>query len=190
MSFRSHIRGFAIAAIFAASAVMSSHANAQASATGTGTANATIAKPITISASTALDFGIIVPNGTGNGPLTVTVDTAGSRSITAGGVDGALMGGTVGAATFDITGRPNATYAITLPPAAVDMIGTVNPANTMPSSVGNFTESTTVLGGTLVVGGTPGLGQDSFTVGADLTVPETQADDVYVGSFDVIVTYN
>lgn len=189
MNFRSHIRGFAIAAVFAAAAMLSSQANAQATATGTGTANATIAKPITISASTALDFGIIVPNGVGNGSLTVTIDTAGARTV-AGNVDGALMGGTVGAATFDITGRPNATYAITLPPAAVDMVGTVNPANTMLASVGNFTESTTVLGGTLVVGATPGLGQDSFTVGADLTVPETQADDVYVGSFDVIVTYN
>lgn len=189
MSFRSHIRGFAIAAVVAASAMISSHANAQATATGTANANATIAKPITINASTDLDFGIIVPNGVGNGALTVTIDTAGARTI-AGNVDGALMGGTIGAATFDITGRPNATYAITLPGVASDMIGTVNPANTMPASVGNFTESTGVLGGTLVVGGTPGLGQDSFTVGADLTVPETQADDVYLGTFDVIVTYN
>lgn len=189
MTFRSYIRGFAVAAVCAVASMASSHAYAQASATGTGTANATIAKPITITASTDLDFGIIVPNGTGNGSLTVTIDTAGARTIV-GNVDGALMGGTIGAATFDITGRPNATYAITLPPAAVDMTGTVNPANTMLASVGNFTESTGVLGGTLAVGGTPGLGEDSFTVGADLVVPETQADDVYQGSFDVIVTYN
>lgn len=185
MNLRSNIRGFAIAAVFAVTAMMSSHAYAQATAIGTGTANATIAKPITINASTALDFGTIVPNGAGNGALTVTVDTAGTRTIAAN-VDGALLGGTVGAATFDITGRPNATYAITLPAAPVTMTG-LTPANTMTNAVDNFTESTGVLGGTLSAGP---LGQDSFTVGADLTVPETQVDDVYSGTFTVTVNYN
>lgn len=177
--------------LFAAMAIFSfvggaTEALAQATATGTGTANATIAKPITITPTADLDFGIIVPNGTGNGSLTVAVDTAGTRTI-AGDVDGALLGGTVGAAAFDITGRPNATYSITLPGAAATLTGASTGAT---MSVGSFLDSTGGAGGTLTDPGGTGLGSDSFTVGATLTVGETQADDTYSGTFDVTVAYN
>jgi hypothetical protein len=179
-------RGVVTAIIIAFAAMTSSNAYAQATDTGTANANATIAKPITIVSTADLDFGIIVPNGAGNGALTVTINTAGARSI-AGNVDGALLGGTIGAAGFKVTGRPNATFAITLP-AAPATITAATSAATM--SVGTFTESTGTNSGTLVVGGTPGLGEDTFTVGATLTVGETQADDTYTGTFDVIAAYN
>lgn len=177
---RALIGAFIVALLF------SSNAYAQATATGTAAANATIAKPITITKTADLNFGIIVPNGTGNGSLTVTVDTADSRSIS-GDVDGSLLGGTVSSAAFGVSGRPNATYAITLPAAPFNITGT-NTGATM--SVGAFTESTGALGGTLVVGATPGLGEDSFSVGATLTVGETQAADDYTGSLNVTVAYN
>lgn len=181
-----NLRGPALAICAALAAMASSNVYAQATETGTANANATIAKPITITSTADLDFGIIVPNGAGNGPLTVAIDTAGARTI-AGDVDGALLGGTIGAAGFDVTGRPNATYSITLPGAAATITAATSAAT---MSVGTFTESTGAGGSTLVVGGTPGLGEDSFTVGATLTVSETQADDTYTGTFDVIVAYN
>jgi hypothetical protein len=162
------------------------NAYAQASASATANASATIAKPITLNKTADLSFGIVVPNGTGNGDLTVVVDTVNTRSI-AGNVDGALLGGTVSSAGFAVSGRPNATYAITLPAAPITLTGGVTAAT---MSVDTFTESTGALGGTLVVDATPGLGEDSFTVGATLTVGESQAADDYTGSFDVTVTYN
>lgn len=173
-------------AAFFAALLFTSNAYAQAAATGTASANATIAKPITITKTADLNFGIIVPNGTGNGSLTVTVDTADTRSI-AGNVDGSLLGGTVSSAAFNVTGRPNATYAITLPAAPFNIIGT-NTGATMPVSA--FTESTGAGGGTLTVGATPGLGEHSFSVGATLTVGETQAADDYTGTLSVTVAYN
>lgn len=175
-----------LAAVFVVALFASTNAFAQASASATANASATIAKPITITKTADLSFGTIVPNGTGNGDLTVTVDTADGRTI-ASDVDGTLLGGTVTSAAFNVTGRPNATYAITLPAAAVTITGGVTAAT---MSVGSFTESTGAGGGTLVVGGTPGLGEDAFTVGATLTVGETQADDTYTGSFSVTVAYN
>ncbi|MBE9557145.1 MAG: DUF4402 domain-containing protein [Proteobacteria bacterium] len=180
------LRGPALAICAALAAMASSNVYAQATETGTANANATIAKPITIVSTDDLDFGVIVPNGTGNGSLDVTISTAGARSI-AGDVDGALLGGTIGAAGFKVTGRPNATYAITLPPGAATITAATSAAT---MSVDTFTESTGSTSGTLVVGGTPGLGEHTFTVGATLTVGETQADDTYTGTFDVIATYN
>jgi len=181
-----NLRGLAFAFTAAFVAMASSNAYAQATDTGTANANATIAKPITIVSTADLDFGIIVPNGTGNGSLDVTINTAGARSI-ANDVDGALLGGTIGAAGFTVTGRPNATYAITLPPAAATITAATSAAT---MSVDTFTESTGTNSGTLTVGGTPGLGEHTFTVGATLTVGETQADDTYTGTFDVIAAYN
>lgn len=182
------IRGLAVACIVAFAALSSTQANAQASAQGSATANAVIAKPITISSTANLDFGTIVPNSTGNGTITVTVDTASTTPPTLGGVvDGAWIGGTISAAAFAVTGRPNATYAITVPAAGVTITGTTA-TNTM--TVDTFTESTSGAGGTLLVGATPGLGQDSFTVGATLNVPAAQAADTYSGTFNVTVAYN
>lgn len=183
-----NIRGLAVAALVTLAAMASSEANAQASAQGTASANAVIAKPITISSTANLDFGTIVPNSTGNGTITVTVDTAGTTPPALGGVvDGTWLGGTISAAGFAVTGRPNATYAITIPAGGVTITGT-NVANTM--TVDTFTESTAGAGGTLLVGATPGLGEDSFTVGARLNVPAAQADDTYTGNFNVTVAYN
>lgn len=188
MNILGNIRGLAMAGIVALAAMASSDAHAQASATGTASANAVIAKPITIVSTANLDFGTIVPNSTGNGAISVLVDTASTTPPTLGGVvDGAWLGGTISSAAFDVTGRPNATYAITVPAAAVTITGT-NPANTM--TVGSFTESTAGAGGTLLVGATPGLGEHNFTVGATLSVPEAQADDTYAGNFSVTVAYN
>jgi hypothetical protein len=172
-----------VAAFFVA-LLFTGNAYAQATATGTANANATIAKPITITKTSDLNFGIIVPDGLGNGTLTVTVDTADGRSI-ANNTDGALLGGTVSSAAFTVTGRPNATYAITLPVAAIDITGGVT-GDTMP--VGSFT-SATANGGTLVDPGT-GTGSDAITVGATLTVGEEQAADSYTGTFNVTVAYN
>lgn len=184
-----HIRAFVATGVVALAAMYTSAASAQTSATGTANGKAVIAKPITITKTADLDFGEIVPNSATDGQtLEVTVTTGGARSVTAGLGDGNIWGGTVSAAAFTVKGRPNQAYGITLPASAALACQTGGCTAT-DLTVDTFTESTGAGGGTLVVGGTPGLGEDSFTVGATLHVPAAQPDDTYQGTFDVIVAY-
>jgi hypothetical protein len=185
-----NIRGLVMAGIVALAAMASSDAYAQASDQATASANAVIAKPITITTTANLDFGTIVPNSAGD--LTVVVDTADTTPPTLGGVvDGAWIGGTISSAAFDVTGRPNASYGITLPASATITGGATGATMTVDTFNDSFGGTNAVpASSTLVVGATPGLGEDSFTVGATLTVPAAQAADTYTGNFNVTVAYN
>ncbi len=141
-----------------------------------GTANATISvtatlgAPISISNTTSLEFGRLVPTGTAG---TVTVTPAGARSA----INVDLLGGTVGAAGFSVTGEGSQAYAITLPSSATLTSG----GNTM--TVDTFAHD---------AGGSPALssGSDSFNVGATLQVGGSQAAGAYSGTYAVTVNYN
>ena len=143
-------------------------------ASDTGTANATIIAPITISANLTLEYGQIV---TGSSASVVRISTAGARSLVSG--DASLSGGTFRAGTFDITGEPSATYAITLPGSAATLTsgGNTMTVDTWVSSVG-------------ATGTLSGGGLETFTVGADLNVGATQASGAYTGTYSVTVDYN
>ena len=136
-----------------------------------GTANATIVQAIGISAVNTLEFGDIL-NGAAN---TVTVSTAGARSATD---NTQLIGGTVQAASFNITGDGNRAYTITLPADGVVTLTGPGPA----MAVNGFNHD---------AGATPALtaGADSFNVGADLVVANGQTAGAYTGSFTVTVNY-
>ena len=130
---------------------------------------------IAISNSTqALTFGSFVA-GTGG---TVIMSAAGARSPGGGVI--LVPSGSGSAASFNVTGDPNATYAITLP--ANDVVSLTSGANTM--AVNNFT-SNPASGGQLSIGGS-----QTLTVGATLSVGSNQASGSYSGSFSVTVNYN
>jgi hypothetical protein len=150
---------------------------AQVSATATATA--TVVTPIQITKQVDINFGTLAVSATGG---TVILTPAGGRSTTSGVVLPATAS-TITAASFDITGQPNYTYAITLPSTAT--ILTRN-TGTETMSVGTFT-STPSLTGTL-----DGSGNQPLKVGATLTVGSLQAAGVYVSGtpFTVIVNYN
>jgi len=139
-------------------------------ASDTGTANATIVQAIGITAVNSLEFGDIL-NGAAN---TVTVSAAGARSATDGTQ---LIGGTVQAASFNVTGDGSRAYTITLPASA-----TVTGPGAATMTVDTFTHD---------AGGAPALtaGADSFNVGANLTVANGQAAGAYTGTFAVTVNY-
>ncbi len=171
MTFRFAKCAVAVGAIGLA-AVLPSNAKA---ADATATAAATIAAAIGIANPAELSFGIASPDPAN--PGTVVLIPAGTRT----NPDGFLTligGGTVAAAAFDVNGGANATYTISLPASVILNSG----GNSMTANA--FTDS---LGG---AGTLDGLGAQSFTVGATLSVGAGQAVGTYTGTFDVIVLYN
>ncbi|MFZ3042283.1 MAG: DUF4402 domain-containing protein [Thiobacillus sp.] len=141
-------------------------------ASATGNATATVITPIAIANTADLAFGKFAASTGG----TVVMSPAGTRTAT-----GAVVLSTVtpgAAASFDVTGDNNATYAITLPATASIASG----ANTM--TVDTFT-STPSATGTLSA-----TGAETVTVGGTLTVASAQVAGAYTGTFDVTVEYN
>lgn len=151
-------------------------ASAQSSATTSANGTATIVKPIAIVKAADLLFGKVVP-GTATG--TVVMTAAGARSATGGAT---LFGqaSTSNAASFTVSGENSATYAITLPSAAVTLTSGVN---TM--TVGTFTSSPSATGALDVTSG-----NQTLNVGGTLNVGANQAAGSYTGSFSVTVAYN
>jgi hypothetical protein len=145
----------------------------QNSATTSASVGATIVPAIAISKTVDLNFGDVVA---GSSSGTVELSTAGSRLAT-GGTTLANTASTA-AASFNVTGDPNGTYAITLP-SSVDIN---SGGDTM--TVDNFVSNPSGTG--LFSGG----GSQTLLVGATLNVGANQPTGIYSGSFDVTVAYN
>lgn len=141
-------------------------------ASATGNATATVIAPIAIANTADLAFGKFAASTGG----TVVMSPAGTRTATGAVVLSTVTPGT--AASFNVTGDNNATYAITLPGTASITSG----VNTM--SVGTFT-STPSATGTLSA-----AGAQTVTVGGTLTVASAQVAGAYTGTFSVTVEYN
>lgn len=128
-------------------------------------------RPIKATLVQNLDFGIV---GATDVIGTVTVTSAGSKTVSAGILD---LGGVAVAATFDIQGERNTVFTITLPASATITVG---------GSTAQLTqfESTPSLTGTLNA-----KGQATVTVGATLNLTPSLAEGAYTGVFDIIVSY-
>jgi hypothetical protein len=144
-------------------------------ATATSNASAEVITPISISNTADLRFGKFSALTGG----TVIISAAGVRSATGAVVLSSTNAG--GAASFDVTGDPNATYAITLPNSAT-LTHSVD--NTKTMTIDTFTSNPSGTG-TLSAGGSQAL-----SVGATLTVGNAQTTGSYSGTFDVSVEYN
>ena len=163
-----------------AALVLASGAMAQSTATASGPANAKVIAPITIAATTSLEFGNIV-----SGVGTVIISPAGSRTDSTTSLTPGTQKGTVNAAVFTIGGEATNTYSITLPSSAI--------ALTNGSSSMNLTNFTVASGGTGSVSGAVGTlasGVGTLNVGATLTSAASQATGTYTGTYAVTVAYN
>lgn len=120
-----------------------------------------------------LHFGQIV-TGTTSG--TVTVSPSGTR--TASGGSTLASGASVSAASFQVTGDPDVTFAITLPSSASLSSGadqmTVDGFVSDPDQAGSLDATGAAL----------------FRVGATLQLRGGQSSGAYSGQFDVRVDYN
>lgn len=169
------IKAAAIASVVIACG-MTQSANAQSSATAS--ASATIVTPITITKTVDMNFGNAAVQASTGG--TVVLAPASTRTATSG-VTLPAVTGTVAAASFDIAGQANYTYAITLPTSI-----SINDGGTNTMTVNSFISSPSATGQLSATG------TQTLTVGATLNVGAGQAAGTYTSGspFTVTVNYN
>lgn len=136
-------------------------------------AGGAVPAPLSITPGPQLSFGRFVA-GTGG---SVTVGPTGARA-SAGGVVLVPPGGS--AATFTVQGDAALTYSIGLP--ADGVVSLSGPGGSM--GVNLFVSVPAAAG---VLGG---IGAQTLTVGATLSVGNNQAPGPYSGNFTVTVNYN
>jgi len=156
---------------------LASTAYAQSSASATATGSATIIQSISVSAAANLGFGTIVKPTTATS--TITVSTAGSRSISGGNAVIANASG-VSAASFVVTGEGGSAVSLTVPTSFSMVAGT----NTLVVTTASTTTAGNLSGGI----GTAG----SFTVGVGGSFPLATgtASGAYSGNLVVTAQYN
>ena len=170
---RRRLRQSGFIAVTAVLALASTVQAQQNTSSTTANATARIITPISITKSTDLNFGDVVPTASSG---TVVVTPAGARSATGGATLGSSS--SVSAASFTVAGQANAAYTVTLPSSATITSGansmTVNTFTSTPSGTGNL-----------------GAGaSQTLSVGATLQVGANQAIGTYTGTFSVSVAYN
>lgn len=130
---------------------------------------------IAIENTQALSFGSFVA-GTGG---SVVVSTSGARTASGGVL---LIPSSQGlAATFSVTGDPNATYTVQLP--GNDFVKLTGPGVDMV--INDFTSNPSGAGGQLGADGS-----QTLSVGGTLSVGSDQVPGGYSGTFSVTVNYN
>jgi hypothetical protein len=157
----------------------SGQAFAQASDSETTTASVTLAAPIALSETAALQFGLVAKGTTGSNTVTVNA-TTGARTLGGGGNGSLVTGGTVGRAAYSVTGQDAATFSITITDDTINLTdgATGSLALTLASSAAT---------------GTLTSGAATFGIGGVLTIDNTDANDAagaYTGDFEVTVAYN
>lgn len=168
MTMRNSLRLAVVGALAAASFASS----AQAATSATGTATAEVLSTLTVTNTSALQFGQIAANNGG----TVSVNANGSASAS-----GSIVStGTRAPATFAVTGSPNASVIVTLPSGPINLTRSGG-SETMAVSAFNTDPS----GGFQL----DSSGAGNFAVGGTLTIAANQVPGSYSGSFSVSVEY-
>jgi hypothetical protein len=173
-------RAFRILALGAAAAAAGSGAAlAQATSSQSTGGSATVFQPIALSKATDLSFGVVVRPSAGSG--TVTVSTAGARTLSG---NGALLTGAVDgtptAATFTVGGEGGQAFSITAPASVAISSG----ANALTVALAQSASSGTLSG---ALGAT---GSATFSIGGSITVSSSTASGAYAGTFTTTVSYN
>ncbi|MGZ3275886.1 MAG: DUF4402 domain-containing protein [Caulobacteraceae bacterium] len=143
-----------------------------AQSSGTVNASATVIQPLTVSQTTAMDFGKLVMNAGSPGAGTVVLTAANGRSTT-GGVD--LVGTTAAAGVVQVVGQTGNNYTVTLP-SSTTLTG---PGTAMTLDTFNSSDTLTPIAGT-----------NNIHIGATLHVNAAQTAGAYTGSFVVTAAYD
>jgi hypothetical protein len=147
--------------------------------TANGSSTATVIAPLKITAVNTLAFGEVTEYGAGG---TITVVAGSNTNTASAGGNAQVMGGTVSAGSFNVTGQANEIYQVTLPLDNVVTLTSVVP-DAVPMKVQSFDTDLTDEKGTI---GT----NDTFHVGAVLHLNAGQkAATDYTGTYTVTVQY-
>jgi hypothetical protein len=153
-------------------------ASLQAADQTDGNATVTVIQPLVLTETAAIRFGDIASGSAGG---TVLLTTAGGATPSG---DVELMGGTVGAGAFSVTGQ-DGTYNITLDTNTATLGD--NSGNTMDVTGINLSKTSGTISG----------GPDTFTVGGTLNVGANQPQGSYTTAdptdgvaYQVTVSYN
>ena len=133
----------------------------------TGNASATIAIPVTIAETTALDHGTVVASGSVG---TVTISVAGVRGVT-GGVT--ALGGSPSQGIFTVTGEAANAFTTTMDPTA----SLTGPGTAMVATLGNDAPANLTAGSATI------------NVSSSLAVGASQTVGAYSGTYTITVNY-
>lgn len=137
-------------------------------------ASARIIKPLTLTATGALNFGnLVIPAGGVTAPRTVTLNA--DTSITCAAEVVCSANGTV--PTYNVTGTQGQTVNI------IKNNSTLNGSN-------GGTLTLTPVGAASVVLANSGAPGDDFDIGGAITIAPATIDGLYTGTVDVQVDYN
>jgi hypothetical protein len=142
----------------------------------TADASATIKAPITISKSTNMVFGTIIPSTTGTG--TVALSTTGGRTPSAGVT---LVGEGASAATFAVSGEGSSEFTVAINKTTFDVTHT---DGTTTMTINTFTRDPSA-------NGTLSSGSGTVKIGATLNLAQNQKAGSYTltDAFTVTVNY-
>jgi len=135
-----------------------------------GTSNARVITPLTVTATTALEFGNLAASANAG-----TIDQAGSVT---GGVTAVTGGATRAPGVFTVAGEASAStpYTFTLPSTA-----------TLTSGANSMTATLSYASGTS--SRTLSSGSDTVTINGVLAVAANQASGAYTGTYTVTANY-
>ena len=136
------------------------------------TATAKIVKPLTLTNTATLDFGIITMTSTFAGG-DVVVSQTGAVTCNAA----LTCAGTPTAAAFDVTGVANQALAVVVEPVTV-----------LTDSVSSETLAFVPDAPSTI--SLDSAGEDTFNIGGTITIPASANDGVYSADIDVTVTYS
>jgi hypothetical protein len=160
-----------------------SAARAGTSDSATGALTGTIIRPILVTASQGLQFGVVVRPSAGSG--TVTLSNAGALTVIGAGAI-ALPSSAPQAATFTASGEGGQSFALTID-------SSVTLTNAAPGG-GTLAVATTNDAGCTVLCTLPGSlgasGALTFHVGGTFAVSSTTPTGTYSGTLNVLVNYN
>lgn len=145
----------------------------------TGNAYAVLVSPISISETTALNFGSI-SNGLTAGSSTVVVNNDGVTATTYG-ANLAKVGATDTRGVFAVSGSGALAYTVTIPASTTITDG---------STTMNVAFTTRTASSGVGTGGVLSGGADTVYVGGTLTVSNTNAAGSYSGTYSITVAYN
>jgi hypothetical protein len=159
-----------------------SFAQAASSTLSTNAASTTIMAPIILENTIPLAFGTV---GASAGATTVILAMNGTRGGTATVYD--AVGAPATAASFNVTGTPNATFVITLPTGGTQLAGTGVASGAPVMTITDWNIGTTLNPAALDLNG---LKTFQLTGTLNVGTAAVQTPGLYTGTYSVTVAYN